>query len=145
LIGNRNRFWDFPRVSHRRGGCKCQGTTSSPLPIPLRSPVPILEVHPLVPNSTRPLHLFRSSEVGTVSEAKQAAWYAASRYRGVKANIASEYRAMALAAVKGVYSTGSLAVGILRLFSLDFPSASLCDCVISTVREGCSYSKIVVL
>jgi hypothetical protein len=46
---------------------------------------------------------------------------------------------MALAAVKGVYSMGSLAVGILRLFSLDFPSASLCDCVISTVREGCPY------
>jgi hypothetical protein len=65
---------------------------------------------------------------------------------------------MALAAVKGVDSTGSLAVGILRLFSLDFPSASeippflctpyclctldfpsasLCDSVISTVREGC--------
>jgi hypothetical protein len=58
-----------------------------------------------------------------------------SRDRGVKARIAGEYQVMALAAVKGVYSTGSQAVGILRLFSLNFPSASLCDCVISTVCE----------
>jgi hypothetical protein len=52
---------------------------------------------------------------------------------------------------------GSLAAGALRLFSLDFPllgevppslylytldlpSASLCDCVISTVLEGCPCS-----
>jgi hypothetical protein len=54
---------------------------------------------------------------------KRATWYVASRYRGIKARISGEYRAMALAAVKGVYSTGSLAERILRLFSLDFPSA----------------------
>jgi hypothetical protein len=100
----------------------CQGTTPSPLRTPLRTPVPIPEVHLPVRNSASLPHLFRNSDVGTASGVKRAAWYAASRYRGVKANIASEYRAMALAAVKGVYSTGSLAAGILRLFSLDFPS-----------------------
>jgi hypothetical protein len=103
----------------------CQGTTLSPLPIPipLRTLVPIPEVHLPVRNSASLPHLFCNSDVGTASEVKRATWYAASRYWGVKANIASEYRAMALAAVKGVYSTGSLAAGILRLFSLDFPSA----------------------
>jgi hypothetical protein len=103
----------------------CQGTTPSPLPptSPLRTPVPIPELHLPVPNSDPPPHLVRSSEVGTASEVKQVAWYAVSRYRGIKARIAGEYRAMALAAIKGVYSTGSLAVGILRLFSLDFSSA----------------------
>jgi hypothetical protein len=142
----------------------CQGTTPSPLPIPilLRNPVPIPEVHLPVPNSAPLPHLFRNSYVRTASEAKRAAWYATSKYRGVKANIASEYRAMALAAVEGVYCTGSLAVGILRLFSLDspllgeippslctpyclctldFPSASLCDCMISTASEGCPYTS----
>jgi hypothetical protein len=94
-----------------------------PLRTPVRTPVPIPEVHLPVPTSALLPHLFRNSDVGTASEAKRAAWYATSRYRGVKANITSEYRAMALAVVKGVYSMGSLAVGILRLFSLDFPSA----------------------
>jgi hypothetical protein len=114
-------------LQKRCEGGKCQGTTPSPIPVPLRSPlrspVPIPEVHLPVPNSAPPLHLFRNSEVGTASEAKRVAWYAALRYRGIKARITGEYRAMALTAVKGVHSMGSLAVGILGLFSLDFPSA----------------------
>jgi hypothetical protein len=110
---------------HRISVPFCQGTTPSPLPptSPVRTPVPIPELHLPVPNSDPPPHLVCSSEVGTASDAKRVTWYAVSRYRGIKARIAGEYRAMALAAVKGVYSTGSLAVGILRLFSLDFPSA----------------------
>jgi hypothetical protein len=98
----------------------CQGTTPSPhpppspLPIPLQTPVPIPEVHPLVPNPAPPLHLFCNSEVRTASEAKQATWYAGSRYRGVKARIAGEYQAMALTAVKGVYSTGVRGQPLLR-------------------------------
>jgi hypothetical protein len=30
---------------------------------------------------------------------------------------------------------------LLFMHTLDFPSASLCDCVISTVRKGCPYSR----
>jgi hypothetical protein len=48
---------------------------NGPLLLPLQTLDLILEAHPLLLNTTPPVHLFCNSKVGTASEAKQAAWY----------------------------------------------------------------------